>query len=190
MARPRSEDKRNAILDAATKVFAEQGTSAPTARIAREAGVAEGTLFTYFESKDVLLNALYLTLKSGLRERMLEGYPHRAVARERAHHAWNGYVDWGVAQPEGRKVMAQLTVSERITDDSKAEGSAPFGGVQEMLRDAMAKGVLRDMSPAFVGALLTAMAEATITFIEREPQRAESYRAAGFEAFWNAISKR
>ncbi|AIF47965.1 TetR/AcrR family transcriptional regulator [Dyella japonica] len=189
MARPRSEDKRNAILEAATKVFAEQGTSAPTARIARMAGVAEGTLFTYFESKDVLLNELYLTLKSGLREQMLEGYPHRASARERARHAWNGYVDWGVAHPEGRKVMAQLTVSERITEDSKTVGSAPFGGVQEMLREAMAKGVLREMAPAFVGALLSAMAEATISFIEREPKRAEPYRAAGFEAFWNAISK-
>lgn len=189
MARPRSEDKRNAILDAAITVFAEQGASAPTARIARQAGVAEGTLFTYFESKDVLLNALYLMLKSGLREQMLEGYPHRASARERARHAWNGYVDWSVAHPEGRKVMAQLMVSERITDHSKAEGSAPFGGIQDMLKEAMAKGVLREMSPGFVGALLTSMAEATVTFIEREPKQAESYRSAGFEAFWNAISK-
>ena len=190
MARPRSEDKRNAILDAATKVFAEQGASAPTARIARQAGVAEGTLFTYFESKDVLLNELYLTLKSGLREQMLEGYPHRASIRERARHAWNGYVDWGVAHPDGRKVMAQLTVSERITDDSKAAGSAPFGGVQDMLKEAKAKGVLSDVSPGFVGALLSSMAEVTISFIEREPKRAEAYRVAGFEAFWNAIGKR
>jgi AcrR family transcriptional regulator len=51
MARPRSEDKRNAILEAATEVVAEQGVSAPTARIAKRAGVAEGTLFTYFENK-------------------------------------------------------------------------------------------------------------------------------------------
>lgn len=189
MARPRSEDKRNAILDAATKVFAEQGTSAPTARIARLAGVAEGTLFTYFDSKDTLLNELYLTLKAGLRESMLADYPQKGSVRERVRHAWNGYVNWGVAHPEGRKVMAQLTVSTGITDEAKAVGSAPFGGVQDTLREAMAKGVLREMAPAFVGALMSAMAEATITFVEREPKRAEPYRTAGFEAFWNAIAK-
>jgi AcrR family transcriptional regulator len=189
MARPRSEDKRQAILEAATRVFAEQGASAPTARIAREAGVAEGTLFTYFESKDVLLNELYLVLKTGLREMMLEGYPRKASIRERARHVWYGYVNWGVAQPDGRKVMAQLAVSERITLRSKVEGSAPFGSVQDMLREAMSKGILRGLAPGFVGALLSAMAETTISFVEREPEQAEAYRAAGFEAFWNAISK-
>ena len=50
MARPKSEDKRNAILDAATRVFAESGLSAaPTSEISKQAGVAEGTLFTYLE---------------------------------------------------------------------------------------------------------------------------------------------
>jgi hypothetical protein len=44
MARPRSEDKRNAILNPATQVIAVDGVSAPTARIAKIAGVAEGTL--------------------------------------------------------------------------------------------------------------------------------------------------
>ncbi len=51
MARPKSEDKRNAILDAATRVFAERGlTAAPTSEISRRAGVADGTLFTYFKT--------------------------------------------------------------------------------------------------------------------------------------------
>ena len=189
MARPRSEDKRNAILDAATKVFAELGINAPTSKIARTAGVAEGTLFTYFDSKDTLLNQLYLELKVDMREAMLTGYPRRASIRERAGHVWRTYIDWGVAHPEGRKVMAQLTVSERVSPDTKATGSAPFGDIQGMLREAMAKGVLRDLDPAFVGALLTALAETTMDFIARDPARAEHYRSAGFEAFWNAIGK-
>ena len=59
MARPKSEDKRNAILDAATRVFAECGlTAAPTSEISRRAGVADGPLFTYFKTKDDLINAV------------------------------------------------------------------------------------------------------------------------------------
>ena len=60
MARPLSEDKRTAILEAATEAVAMLGVSVPTAKIAKGAGVAEGTLFTYFANKDELLNRLYL----------------------------------------------------------------------------------------------------------------------------------
>lgn len=189
MARPRSEDKRNAILDAATTVFAAQGINAPTASIARAAGVAEGTLFTYFDSKDTLLNALYLELKAGMREAMITGYPRRASLRERAAHVWGAYVGWGVSFPAARKVMAQLAVSDRVTGETRTAGSGPFGDIQGMLREAMAKGALKDLDPDFVGTLLTAMAETTMDFITREPARAEHYRSAGFEAFWNAIGK-
>jgi AcrR family transcriptional regulator len=59
LARPRSDDKRKAILSPVTQIFAERGLSAPTSAISNLAGVAEGTLFTYFENKDALLNALY-----------------------------------------------------------------------------------------------------------------------------------
>lgn len=58
MARPRSEEKQQALLQAATDIFAEQGLAAPTSAIARKAGVSEGTLFRYFENKDVLLSAV------------------------------------------------------------------------------------------------------------------------------------
>ena len=55
MSRPRSEDNRIAILEAALCVFAERGNlSAPTSAISKAASVAEGTLFTYFKSKDDL----------------------------------------------------------------------------------------------------------------------------------------
>jgi AcrR family transcriptional regulator len=63
VARPRSDEKRADILAAAGRVIGDFGPSAPTARIAKEAGVAEGTIFIYFDTKDELLNELYLELK-------------------------------------------------------------------------------------------------------------------------------
>ncbi len=58
MARPKSEDKKQALLEAATAAFAQSGIAASTSAIARSAGVAEGTLFRYFATKDELLNEL------------------------------------------------------------------------------------------------------------------------------------
>ena len=53
-------DKRRQILDAALALCAEDGLQgAATARIAKAAGVANGTLFHHFPSKKVLIQCLY-----------------------------------------------------------------------------------------------------------------------------------
>jgi AcrR family transcriptional regulator len=51
--------RRNQILDAATKVFAEKGFHRATIRdVARVAGIADGTIYNYFENKNALLLGL------------------------------------------------------------------------------------------------------------------------------------
>ncbi len=59
MARPLSEEKRQTLIHTAIALIAEQGLSASTANIAKQAGVAAGTLFTYFDSKESLFNQAY-----------------------------------------------------------------------------------------------------------------------------------
>jgi len=188
MARPRSEDKRNALIAAAVEVFAEHGINAPTARIAKAAGVAEGTLFTYFSTKDALLNALYLALKGEMREAMLDGYPRAAPVRTRGEHMWRGYVDWGVSAAAKRKVMAQLAVSERIEAATRSAGSEGFADISALIHESMARGPLRDQPFEFVGAIMTSLAEATMGFIAQHPARAGEIREAGFDAFWRAVA--
>jgi TetR/AcrR family fatty acid metabolism transcriptional regulator len=58
--RDKNPEKRIRILDAALKVFATRGFyNAKVSEVAREAGVADGTIYLYFESKDALLIALF-----------------------------------------------------------------------------------------------------------------------------------
>jgi len=188
MARPRSEDKRQAILQAATRLFAKEGLNAPTARIAKAAGVAEGTLFTYFASKDELMNRLYLELKGGLRAEMAPAPPVQAGLREQLRHAWHTYVRWGAAHPDLRQVLAKLGLSDRVSEATRAEGMQAFCDVALLLQTAMAQGGLRHQPPAFAAALMGAMAEATMDFLAREPAQADSTSEAGFTAFWNALT--
>ncbi len=70
MARPKTGDKRSAILTAATAMIAAHGLGASTASIAKAAGIGEGSLFRYFATKDELLNELYRDLKDDMREAM------------------------------------------------------------------------------------------------------------------------
>src|ERR1043166_189835 len=53
-------EKREAILRAAITVFAHNGYfNAKVADIAREAGVADGTVYLYFKSKEEILHSIF-----------------------------------------------------------------------------------------------------------------------------------
>ena len=53
-------DKREAILRAAIKVFAQKGYfNSKVADIAKEAGIADGTVYLYFKSKDEVLHSVF-----------------------------------------------------------------------------------------------------------------------------------
>jgi AcrR family transcriptional regulator len=190
VARPRSEDKRNAILDAATRLFAERGlTAAPTSEISKQAGVAEGTLFTYFKTKDDLINALYREIKLELADAMMSDFPRKKNVRTRLRHVWDRYVNWGIANPKQRKVLAQLTVSEVLTKESKDAGSAPFVEFQSMIRDAIAQRVFRNDVPVeLISKSLAALVEATIDLTVAKPSKAQDYRESGFQMFWAGIT--
>lgn len=68
---PAGADKREAILKAATRIFARRGFfQAQVADIARAAGVAAGTVYLYFHSKDDLLVSLF---ERTMRDAIVEG---------------------------------------------------------------------------------------------------------------------
>jgi AcrR family transcriptional regulator len=115
MARIKSPEKRSAILQAAVREIAEVGLGAPTAKIARRAGLATGTLFTYFANKEKLLNELYLELKIEVYRRVNTNFPGKANLERRARHVWSSSLDWAIVFPEKRKVSVLLNVSDLIT---------------------------------------------------------------------------
>ncbi len=191
MARPKSEDRRNAILDAATRLFAERGlTAAPTSEISKLAGVAEGTLFTYFKTKDDLINALYREIKLELADAMMSDFPRKKSVGTRLRHVWDRYVNWGIANPKQRKVLAQLMVSEVLTKESRDAGSAPFMEFQAVIRDAMEQHIFRNDVPVeLISKSLAALVEATIDLTEVNRSKAKQYRDSGFQMFWAGITK-
>ena len=189
MARPKSDDKRDLILAAAVRVFAERGLAAPTSAITKAAGVAEGTLFTYFRTKDDLLNTLYREIKLHLAGVLMSDFARRKDVRSKLEHIWECYVNWGLRHPTHRQVLSMLAVSGVLTEETKAVGMAPFAEIQVMARDAAAQGVIRDIPLEFVAASMEKLAEATMEFIAHHPSQAAEFRKSGFEMLWNGIRK-
>ena len=73
MTKERVQDKRERILSAALKVFADRGFyNAKVSEVAREAGVADGTIYLYFRNKDDLLISLFEDRMEYLITRLVE----------------------------------------------------------------------------------------------------------------------
>src|SRR5580693_269841 len=157
MARPKSEYKRNAILLGASQVFAERGLGAATAAISSAAEVAEGTLFTYFRTKDELVNALYREIKVELAEVLMSGFPRKGGVRTRLQHIWDSFVEWGVANPLKRRVLRVLVASGKLTQESKRSVAAPFVEIQAMVEEAVEQRVILDLPQAFIAATMQSL---------------------------------
>lgn len=189
VARSRSDDKRSAILRAALELFAQRGHWAtPTAAVSRAAGVAEGTLFTYFATKDELLNALYRALKVELAADLLAGLPRQAAIRAQLEHVWTRYLRWGLAHPGKCRVMSQLKLADSISAETHAVGMEPFAEVAAAVEVSMRAGELRKIPVDLVAAMLGAMADATLAGLAQRRKGRAAYRRQGFEMFWQAIA--
>lgn len=188
MARPKSEDKRIAIMEAATRVIVKQGLSAPTAAIAKEAGISNGSLFTYFDTKADLFNQLYLELKTSAGAAALKGFPTNADLHEQAFHVWSNWVNWAVSNPEKRRAIAQLCVSDDITPETYAALHKSLESLGELMERLRVHGSLRNSPMAFAGAIMTSLVEATMDFMIQDPANAKEHCKVGFETFWRAIS--
>jgi AcrR family transcriptional regulator len=186
LARPISEDKHDALLAAATELVALQGIGAPTAQIARLAGVAEGTLFRYFATKDELLNQLYLHLKGLLSESIAQSDQLAGSLQVRARAIWDLYIDWGLAHPLASKAISQLHVSDKILPETRAKAHARFPDVSEIVGKVFT-GLGAERSMAFSEMLLGNLAETTMAFAAANPAHAQHYKAAGFELMWNGL---
>jgi AcrR family transcriptional regulator len=175
-------------MAAATRVIVTQGLSAPTAVIAREAGVANGSLFTYFETKTDLFNQLYLQLKATMASAALDRFPAGAELREQLFHVWSNWMDWAVSSPEKRRALAQLGVSDEITPASRDAGHKTMAGIAELMERCRANGSMRKVPMAFVAAIMNSLAEATMDFMINDPTRAKKHCKVGFEALWRVIA--
>lgn len=188
MPRPRSADRRNAILSAATRVIAAQGLGSATSTIAKEAGVSKGSLFLYFDTKATLVNDLYVDLKTEMVAAAVEGLPADAGIREQFLHMWNRWLGWATTYPEKRRTLAQLDVSDDITAESHHTVGHAFSGIADLLERSRADGPMQDAPLRFVLTLTSAIAEATIDAMIGEPDAADAHSRIGFEAMWRVLA--
>jgi TetR/AcrR family fatty acid metabolism transcriptional regulator len=120
-------DKRRLILDAAVRVFARQGFhTCRVSDIADEAGVAYGLVYHYFQSKDEVLDTLFLERWDVMLEAISEVDAREAPAREKLHAIASFIVDSYRHDPDLMKVIIV-----EVTRAANSFGAAHLGKITE-----------------------------------------------------------
>jgi AcrR family transcriptional regulator len=189
MSRPRSDGKRKAILDAALRVIADRGVAhAPTSAISRAAGVAEGSLFTYFANKDELLNELYLELRRDF-DTALDGYPVQADTKTRLRYVWDTFLNLAISQPARLTVLRQIRSTGKLLKANEQPGTMVIEALRAT-QEAVEGGEFHEAPLEFMVLLLRAHAEATIEFILAHPELEAPSRELGFSLIWRGLTGR
>ena len=102
-------EKRDDIIRAAMELIAEHGFhGAPMALVAGRAGVAAGTIYRYFESKDDLIRETHACLERQILAALTEGYPTERPVRDRFLHIGRRLVAYFIASPMEFRFMEQF----------------------------------------------------------------------------------
>lgn len=93
-------EKREQILETATRLFVERGFHAtPTSAITKEAGVSAGILFHYFKTKDDLIIQLFVELKKEFTMAVLKDVDTLSAGLSKLRIIWMNSWKWGLENP-------------------------------------------------------------------------------------------
>ena len=148
-------DKRERILDAAERIFARDGFfAAKVADVAREAGVADGTIYLYFKSKDDLLISLFESRMERVNALLAAAIATESTALGKLRALIRTYTGLVKEQPSTAEIM---TVELRQSSKFMKEYDNPrFADLLRLIAgiitDGQASGELGTAIPPAIGA--------------------------------------
>ncbi len=191
------EDKRELIREAAIQVFSEKGFhQARAEEIAQAAGVAVGTIYNYFKSKEEILLDIFAT-EFEERKRFYEQL--RESGRSVVEQLREILREHFRLLEEQRELM-QVLLRERFepSKELKAELARLYRGivgyVEDMVRRGVEEGWLRECEPRVIAHAIFGAVEAVIAcgLIYPEEEARRIFRAAPKELaefIWRGIGR-
>ncbi|NVB85219.1 MAG: TetR/AcrR family transcriptional regulator [Kofleriaceae bacterium] len=148
-------DKRDRILSAAERIFARHGFfAAKVSDVAKEAGVADGTIYLYFKSKDDILISLFERRMEQVNERLRDATANVKGPIEQLRAFVRTYLQLVHDEPAAAEVLTiELRQSSKFMKEYENPQFADFlrllGGI---ITAAQEKGLIDSAIPAHVAA--------------------------------------
>lgn len=184
-----SGDPRNRILDAALDLFEEQGFDATAVpEVAKRAGVATGSIYRYFESKDDLVNALYRTWKQRYYEVVLTEPPARATAREAFSHYWRRMASFAKSYPQAARFLDLHHHRGYLADESLKPERDGQAIAAAFIARGVENGEVRKLAPVVLIALMSGAMRGLLSAADKGELTLDDATVRAIEdCLWNGI---
>ncbi len=166
-AKPFVSDKREAILRAAIKVFAGKGYfNSKVADIAKEAGIADGTVYLYFKSKDDILRSFFDRAMSDFISEGRKELAELAGAEEKLRRIAQLHLErLGADRDLAIVFQVELRGSTKFMQEFSAKGFADYLDIiRATIAEGQKEGVFRkDLKPIVVAKMLYGALDEMVT---------------------------
>lgn len=192
--------KRDQILEAALSLFIEQGfEKTPTSAISKAAGVATGTLFHHFKTKEDLINALYLDIKLAMLENLAEVATSNSELSKKAEAnlkvqiqaLWFKLISWILQYPQKFRFLAQFGESAHIANSSREKVEEAFADSKAIFAQGIEEGLFYDLPLDLLLCLTTSHIFSSCDYFLQQPelwQNTDIQRKV-FASFWSLLAK-
>ena len=148
-------EKQEAILDATLELIGERGFhGTPMSAIAEKAGVGAGTIYRYYESKEELINALYIREKQAINAQVLEGYSEELSVRDAIRLMFRNAISARAGQSARFRFLDQYYNSPFIGDESRRIREQLMSEYVEIIERGVRDGEIRDLPRPVVMAII------------------------------------
>lgn len=192
-----TSDKHADILQAALELIVERGFhDAPMSEIAERAHVAAGTIYRYFENKDVLINDLFQKIEDKLMAVLLDNYPQGEPVKEQFFHVFGELCRYLLIHPLHFRYMEQFFNSpygiskRRDKLSGKNINQDKRDTLKEIFDEGIAQQILKDLPVSVlfslaIGPMLYVIRDHTLGFVVLEAPLVRQMT----EACWDAIKR-
>ncbi|MFT5821447.1 MAG: TetR/AcrR family transcriptional repressor of multidrug resistance operon [Crocinitomix sp.] len=146
--------KKDKILKEATKLITQEGINgSPMSQIAKKAGVAVGTIYHHFKSKEEIINEIYVSIRKKVGDVIIESSKNIVDLKKEFKSVSLAIYVYYVNNPIEYSFLNQLEHSPIITKESHAESEKYFAPIFESYQNAIELGVFINMDLMLMGML-------------------------------------
>jgi AcrR family transcriptional regulator len=182
-------DKRQRLLFAAADLFTSQGIQhTSTAAISRHAGVATGTLFNYFASKDQLIEELYdHSCESMIAATSLDSLDSSDY-RTAFDLLWYRGITWGCENPKLFWFLEEITRSAyRARDDTHIRWLS-LDPVKDFIAEGVSRGIIRDIPVNLIHTMIMSTISGIVAEVLVNGADRELYIGESRQIVWKALA--
>ncbi len=188
MARPVDPEKRTAILEAARKIILRDGyNAAKIANIATEAGVASGTVYLYFDSKEAIAHALASEFYQRAAN-LTEKYVPKIAEPNGLEKYIDAVVQFAINEKD---ILEQIRSDPRMAGDaeSRQKRAQLQGQMEKLLSKLMDEGKIQKYNPNILGSLIFGIMHSIIIgVVIFEDQPLSEYKKTAAELLRRALN--